>query len=131
MPYGTVPGAPLSNGKTFFVFTYIWKEDVSKISAVHGAPRNVSPTWSITWLASLTIYFEPFFNNNSPLPCQFLRDDILLKKKSAEVESSRTHFEVLGLEGQDLGLGLEASSPRKLLCPRLEDSSIFGMVKIL
>ena len=46
-----------------------------------------------------------------------------------EVESSRTHFEVLGLglglEGQVLGLGLEASSPRKLACPRLEDSTIF------
>ena len=43
-----------------------------------------------------------------------------LKKlcKLAEVESSRTHFEVLGL-------GLEASSPRKLACPRLEDSTIF------
>ena len=41
----------------------------------------------------------------------------------AEVESSRTDFEVLGLEGQVLGL--EASSPRKLACPRLEDSSIF------
>ena len=44
----------------------------------------------------------------------------------AEVESSRTSlasrtdFEVLGL-----GLGLEASSPRKLTCPRLEDSTIF------
>ena len=36
----------------------------------------------------------------------------------AEVESSRTHFEVLGL-------GLEASSPRKLACPRLEDSTTF------
>ena len=50
-----------------------------------------------------------------------------------EVESSRTslasrtHFEVLGLgfEGQVLGLGLEASNPRKLACPRLEDSTIF------
>ena len=41
-----------------------------------------------------------------------------------EVESSRTHFEVLGL-------GLEASSPRKLACPRLEDSSIFWIGKIL
>ena len=30
-----------------------------------------------------------------------------------------------------LGLGLEASSPRKLACPRLEDSSIFLIVKIL
>ena len=52
-----------------------------------------------------------------------------------EVESSRTHFEVLGLglEGQvlGLGLGLEASSPRKLACPRLEDSTIFWNVKIL
>ena len=40
--------------------------------------------------------------------------------------SSRTDFEVLGL-----GLGLEASSPRKLACPRLEDSTIFRKVKIL
>ena len=56
----------------------------------------------------------------------------------AEVESSRTSlasrtdFEVLGLglEGQVLGLGFEASSPRKLACPRLEDSSIFLIVKI-
>ena len=38
--------------------------------------------------------------------------------------SSRTHFEVLGL-------GLEASSPRKSACPRLEDSTIFWNVKIL
>ena len=36
--------------------------------------------------------------------------------------SSRTDFEVLGLE---------ASSPRKLACPRLEDSTIFWIVKIL
>ena len=36
--------------------------------------------------------------------------------------SSKTHFEVLGLE---------ASSPRKLACLRLEDSSIFWIVKIL
>ena len=38
--------------------------------------------------------------------------------------SSRTHFEVLGL-------GLEASSPWKLACPRLEDSAIFWIIKIL
>ena len=49
------------------------------------------------------------------------------------MESSRTHFEVLnlGLKGQVLGLGLEASSPRKLACPQLEDSTIFWIVKIL
>ena len=35
-----------------------------------------------------------------------------------EVESSRTHCEVFGL-------GFEASSPRKLACPRFEDSTIF------
>ena len=40
------------------------------------------------------------------------------------MESSRTDFEVLGL-------GLEASSPRKLACPRLEDSTIFWIVKFL
>ena len=41
--------------------------------------------------------------------------------------SSRTHFEVLGLEGQVLGL--EASSPQKLPCPRLEDSTFFELLK--
>ena len=45
--------------------------------------------------------------------------------------SSRTHLEVLGLglEGQVLGLGLEALSPRQLPCPRLEDSTIFEQLK--
>ena len=36
--------------------------------------------------------------------------------------ASRTHFEVLGL-------GLEASSPRKLPCPRLEDRLFFEWLK--
>ena len=36
----------------------------------------------------------------------------------------RTYLEVLGLD-------LEASSPRKLSCPRLEDSTIFCTVKII
>ena len=44
----------------------------------------------------------------------------------AEVESSRTHFEVLGLGLEGQVLGLEASSPQKLLCPRLEDSISFN-----
>ena len=42
-----------------------------------------------------------------------------------EVESSRTHFGVLGLGLEAQVLGLEASSPRKLACPRLEDGTIF------
>ena len=44
------------------------------------------------------------------------------------MESSRTHFDVLGprkLTHFEV-LGLEASSPQKLPCPRLENSSIFG-----
>ena len=64
-----------------------------------------------------------FFEKREILWCK----DIL---KWTEVESSRTslasrtHFEVLGL-------GLEASSPRKLPCPRLENSSIFWTVVVL
>ena len=45
--------------------------------------------------------------------------------------ASRTDFEVLGLGLEGQVLGLEASSPRKLACPRLEDSTIFWIVKIL
>ena len=37
--------------------------------------------------------------------------------------------DVFGLEGQVFGL--EASSTQKLLCPRLQDSTIFLIVKIL
>ena len=43
----------------------------------------------------------------------------------------RTHFEVLVLGLQDQVLGLEASSPQKLPCPRLEDSTVFWIVKML
>ena len=73
------------------------------------------------------------------LPFAFLKNDMtssdpgvwcfwLVYHCRAEVESSRTslasrtHFEVLGL-------GLEASSPRKLPCPRLQDSTIFEQLK--
>ena len=42
----------------------------------------------------------------------------------SEVKSSRTDFEVLSL-------GVEASSPQKLPCPRLEDNTIFWTVEIL
>ena len=64
----------------------------------------------------LTEIVQRWHGNLCPLP----------KVKSSRT-SSRTHFEVLGveLEGQVLGLGLEASSPQKLPCPRLEDSTIF------
>ena len=54
-----------------------------------------------------------------------------MDNQKSEVESSRTslasrtHFEVIGLGLEGQVLGLEASSPRKLACPRVEDSSIF------
>ena len=47
----------------------------------------------------------------------------------ASTMSSRTHFEVLGLE--EKVLALEASSPQKLPCFQLEDSTIFWTVEIL
>ena len=62
-------------------------------------------------------------------PYQFLSEVESSRTSLASRTSSRTHFEVLGLglglEGQVLGLGLETSSPQKLACPRLEDSTIF------
>ena len=49
LPYGPVPGALRSGGKTLFlVNTYVWQEDVAKIFKVPGAPRNVNPAWAIT-----------------------------------------------------------------------------------
>ena len=51
-------------------------------------------------------------------------------KFMSEVESSRTSL-ASRTDFEVLGLGLEASSPRKLACPRLEDSTIFWIVKIL
>ena len=42
---------------------------------------------------------------------------------------SRTQFKVLGLEGQVLGLGLEACKSSKMPCPRLVDSTIFWFVE--
>ena len=44
-----------------------------------------------------------------------------------EVESSKTNFEVLGLEAQVLGLKAYKSS--KMSCPRLEDRIIFWLFK--
>ena len=76
-----------------------------------------SQHWVYLWSNGIKLAFFPKNYGKSP-------------PLMAEVESSRTslasrtHFEVLGL-------GLEASSPQKLACPRLEDCIIFWMVKIL
>ena len=50
LPYGTVPGAPRSDGRPFWsspIYS-IWQEDVSKILEVPRAPRNVNPARAIT-----------------------------------------------------------------------------------
>ena len=75
------PRAPIV--RLFLVFTYIWHEDVAKLSKVPGAPRNANSARVITWLVGVTIHIVPFFNNNLPPPRQFLRDKILLKYKLA------------------------------------------------
>ena len=45
----------------------------------------------------------------------------------AGMESSRTHFKILGhgLKAQVIGLGLEAYTSSKILCPRLRNSITF------
>ena len=62
--------------------------------------------------------------------CIILRRCLILEVESfrtslASRTPSRTHIEVLGPEGQVLGLSLEASRPQKFPCPRHEDSTIF------
>ena len=51
-------GPPVQNdGKTFLVFfTYIWQEDVAKISKVPGTPRNVNLNRAKHWLVSVLFY---------------------------------------------------------------------------
>ena len=49
-------GAPLSDGETFLVFTYIWLKDVEKISKMPSAPRNENPARAITWLVGVPIH---------------------------------------------------------------------------
>ena len=45
------------------------------------AQLNVNSARAITWFVGVTIYCT-YFNDNSPLPCQFLCNKILLKKIS-------------------------------------------------
>ena len=61
---------------------------------------------------------------------QYLRSEVEFSKTSL---ASRTRFGVLvlGHKVQVLGIGLEASRPRELPCPQLEDSAIFCNVGIL
>ena len=61
----------------------------------------------------------------------FVDEIYLVSELESLRTSSRTHFEVLGLDLEGQALGLEAISSQKLPCPRVEDSTILWMVKIL
>ena len=90
---------------------------------------NARPIWGRVEVCTLNVE-QPRAKRSSTKnrPCLKWRCKPEVESSRTSLKSSRTsHFEVLGLgfEGQVLGLGLEASSPRKLACPRLEDSTIF------
>ena len=53
-------GPAILKARLFLVFTYIWQEDLAKISKVPGTPCNVNPAQLITWLVSVTIYCTIF-----------------------------------------------------------------------
>ena len=83
-----------------------WKPQIVRITpktttALMQCRKIVSKTWGI-----------------KPSMMKWISEVESSRTSLASRTSSRTHYEVLGL-------GLEASSPRKLACPRLEDSSIF------
>ena len=67
LTYGTVPGAPRSNGKTFFGLHLCLTEKYCKNPKVPGAQLNVNRARAITWFVGATIYCT-FFNNNLPPP---------------------------------------------------------------
>ena len=76
-----MPEAPRSNGKTFSGLHLYLAGKYCGNPKVPGAQLNVNPARAITWFVDGTIYCT-FFNNNSPPPCQFLCNKILLKKIS-------------------------------------------------
>ena len=42
---GTEPGPRTQMVRLFFIFTYIWQQDLAKIPKVPGAQRDVNPAW--------------------------------------------------------------------------------------
>ena len=77
----------------------------------------------VNYMTSINRKWESLSTNWIGISCP-LSEVESSRTSLASRTSSRTHFEVLGLS-------LETSSPRKLACPRLEDSTIFWNVKIL
>ena len=86
LTYGTVPGA-LRSDKIFFGLHLYLVGKLRENPKVPGAQLNVNRARAITWFVGVAIYCT-FFNNNSPLPHQFLCNKILLKKKSYTKENA-------------------------------------------
>ena len=99
MTYGTLPGAPRSNGKIFFGLHLYLIGKYCENSKVPGAQLNVNPPRAITWFVGVTIYCT-FFNNNSPPPRRFYARKYF-KKKLAPVRGMHIKqiFELRGLAG--------------------------------
>ena len=110
--------------KTFFFGEHLhlcpWSFALASSIPVLGlesvCPRKGCP-WP--WPRSLALASSPV---SSTPPLTIINQGGVIETSLA----SSTHFEVLGLEGQVLGLGLEASNPWKLPCPRLEDSTFLN-----
>ena len=112
------------------------KKDAINVGNRSRAKRNAKALFSFVQLRQIYYDFlQKIFGCFRNTLSHLLAEVESSRTSLASRTSSRTDFEVLGLglglEGQVLGLGLEASSPRKLACPRLEDSTIFWKVKIL
>ena len=87
-----------------------------EISYIHFILRQIS---CLLFISNFLFYFYFFIRIESS------------RTSLASRTSSKTHFEVLGLGLEGQVLGLEVSSPRKLPCPRLDDSTIFCTAEIL
>ena len=90
-----MPGAPRSNGKTFFWCSPVFDRKILQKSQGAKGPTRCKSGQAITWFVGVTIYCT-FFNNNSPR--QFLCKKILLKKKIATVRGTliEQNFELRG-----------------------------------
>ena len=56
----TCKGSRAQMVRLFLVFTYIWQENVAKISKVPRAPHNINLARAIAWLVGVNIYCTIF-----------------------------------------------------------------------
>ena len=112
--YGKFPGQTIEKLKAG-IFN---APQIRKLMNDHEFPSSMSKEKFYAWYVFLKVV-KNFFGNKKESNYKELVANLLSRGGVLE--------DVLGLEdeGQVLGLGLEVSSPQKLACPRLEDSTIF------